>query len=140
MVSESYDSLQEAMGVPPSNQQRIEMLERGLGDLRSTMVEQISAAVSGATLEMQQTLIEQLTKSMEQITQHLVERIARAKERQDTLLNVLKADQEKFQAEIRSSITSLKISETVQGEGMKQTSGHRNGKRRPERGRRGRFG
>lgn len=73
------------------------------------MVEQISAAVNSATIEMQKNLIEQLSKSMEQTTQRLEERIARSKERQDALLNVLKAEQDKFQAEMRSSITSLKI-------------------------------
>lgn len=129
------------MGAPPSNQHRIEMLEKGLGDLRSTIVEQISVAVNGATLEMQQTLIEQHTKSVEQTTQLLKERLTRAKERQDTLLNVLKAEHDKFQAEVRSSMTSLKISETSQGRG------HRNGKARglnkedgAESGRPGGFG
>lgn len=96
------------MGAPPSNQHRIEVLEKGLGDLRATMAEQISTAMNIATQEMRKTLIEQLTNSLEQTTQRLEDRIARTREKQEGFMNLMKGEQEKFQVEMRSSLSSLK--------------------------------
>lgn len=92
------------------------------------MVEQISAAVSGATVEMQRNLADQIAKSMEIASQELEERVARAKDCQDALLNIMKADQERFQTELRSSLSSLKVGERVNGEAEIGSIGHRNGK------------
>lgn len=94
------------MGAPPTNQHRIEMLEQGLGDLRTTMAEQILVSVQAATQEMQKSLITQLTNSLEQTSQRLEDRIARSREKQDVFMNLLKGEQEKFQEEIRSTLTS----------------------------------
>lgn len=127
MVSELDDS---AMVAPPTNQHRIEMLEQGLKDLHTVMAEQISVAVNTATQEMQKTLIEQLTNSLEQTTQRLEERIARSREKQDRFLNQLKGEHDKFEQEMRSTLTSLKAGETLQREFRKFSSDQRIGKGR----------
>lgn len=75
------------MGAPPSNQQRIEALEKSLSELRSTMAEQIGMSVGTATSEMQQNFLEKLAATMEQ--------------------NM--ADQLKYQEEVRSTLSSLKL-------------------------------
>lgn len=75
-----------------------------LGELRSTIVEQISAAVNGATLELQQTLVDRLSKSLELTSQRIDDRVTKSKELQDALLNQLRLDQMQFQEEIRTTI------------------------------------
>lgn len=110
------------MGAPTTNQYRIEMLEQGLGNLKSTMEEQISVAVNAATYEMQKTLIKQLTNSLEQTTQRLENRIDRSKKKQDGFMNLVKGEQEKFQDEIRSTLTSFKVAETVHSKATKGSS------------------
>lgn len=118
------------MGAPPTNQHRIEMLEQGLGDLRTTMAEQILVSVQAATQEMQKSLITQLTNSLEQTSQRLEDRIARSREKQDVFMNLLKGEQEKFQEEIRSTLTSNKPTETLQGEIVKPSLEFRSGQGR----------
>lgn len=100
------------MGAPPINQHRIELLEQGLGDLYWAIAAQMFLAVNAATQEMQKTLFNQLTTSLEQTDQRLEARIARSREHQESF-----GEQEKFQAEMRSSLTSLKTADTIQGEG-----------------------
>ena len=100
------------MGAPPSNQFRIEQLEQGLVDLRAAMAEQVSVAVNSAARTMQSSLIDHLTLSIEQSMQRLEARAARSKDEQD-----------KFQAEIRSSLSALKASESVHTNGSNSHSG-----------------
>ncbi|XP_074328452.1 uncharacterized protein LOC141666362 [Apium graveolens] len=118
------------MGAPPTNQHRIEMLEQGLGDLRTTMAEQIAVSVQAAAQEMQKSLITQLTNSLEQTSQRLEDRVARSREKQDVFMNLLKGEQEKFQEEIRSTLTSFKPTETLQGEVVKPSPEFRFGQGR----------
>ena len=92
------------MGAPPSNQYRIEVLEKGLGELRSTIVDQISTAVNGATTDLQQALIDRLSKSLELSVQRIDDRVTKSKELQDALLNQLRWEQRQFQDEIRHTI------------------------------------
>ncbi|KAL8118331.1 hypothetical protein AgCh_016023 [Apium graveolens] len=115
------------MGAPPTNQHRIELLEQGFTTLQSTMAEQITVAVNTAAQEMQKTLIEQLANSLEQTTQRLEDRIARSREMQDVFMNLMKGEQEKFQEEMRSSLTTLKSMETLQGEVRKPSLENRSG-------------
>lgn len=115
----------ETMGAPPTNQFRIEVLERGLGELKTTMAKQISVAVQAATHELQNTLIEHLTNSLEQTAQRLEERIARSREKQEGFMNLMKGEQQKFQEEIRSTVTGMRMSEMT-----KITPGYRPGKER----------
>lgn len=64
----------------------------------------------------------------EQSTQRLEERLVGAKERQDALMNELRADQSKLQEEVRSTIMSLKLGEYGIGDSSKVQLGHRAGK------------
>ena len=96
------------MGAPPSNQYRIEVLEKGLNEMRSTVVEQISAAVTGASLDLQQTLSDRLSKAMDLAIQRLDDKVTKSKELQDSLLNQLRLEQSKFQDEVRLTLAGLK--------------------------------
>ena len=100
------------MGAPPSNQYRIEQLEQGLVDLRAAMAEQVSVPVNSAARTMQSSLIDHLTLSIEQSMQRLEVRVARSKDEQD-----------KFQAEIRSSLSALKQSDSALIHGSNSNSG-----------------
>ncbi|KAL8098051.1 hypothetical protein AgCh_030983 [Apium graveolens] len=113
------------MGAPPTNQFRIEVLERGLGELRSTMLEQISVSVQEATHDLQKTLIEQLTKTLEQTGQRLEDRVARSMKKHEGFMNLMKGEQDKFQEEIRSTMTMMKLSDMT-----KANSGYKSGKER----------
>lgn len=53
------------MGAPPSNQNRIELLEKGVSELRMGLAEQIAVGVQAATQDLHQKLIDQLTKSLD---------------------------------------------------------------------------
>lgn len=44
------------MGAPPSNQHRIELLEKGIGELRISLTDQINTAVKTASQELQKKL------------------------------------------------------------------------------------
>lgn len=68
------------MGAPPSNQARIESLEQGLNDLRSSITTQISQAVSTAAQDLQKTLLDHL--------------------------NTFRDEQRRLQEEIHSTLTS----------------------------------
>ena len=86
-----------------------------MGELKSTMAEKVMMAVNTTTQNMQRTLIEQITSTLEQSTQKLEAKVTRSKERQYSAIRVLRDKQDKFHEDIRSSLSSLKIIETVQG-------------------------
>lgn len=109
------------MGAPPSNQYRIEVLEKGLGELRGTMAEQIAVSVKAAAQEMQQNLVEQLTSSFEKTVMRLEDQMARSKENQDGFMTGVRGEQEKFQEEVRSALTSLKLATENPGEFVNST-------------------
>lgn len=92
------------------------------------MAEQIATAVQAATQEMQKTLIDHLTNTLEQTSHRLEDRIARSRERQEGFMNILKGEQERFQEEIRSTMTSLKGTNSGQGHTGKSSSEYRMGK------------
>lgn len=94
------------MGAPPTNQFRIEQLEQGMVDLRAAMAAQVAEAITTASRSMQSSLIDHLTLTMDQTVQRLESRIAKSRE-----------EQEQFQAEIRSTISSLKTSGSTPGGG-----------------------
>lgn len=47
------------------------MLEQEMGHLRATMAEEIATAIQAASQEMQKTLIDHLTNTLEQTSKHL---------------------------------------------------------------------
>lgn len=94
--------------------QRIDQVEEAVAGLRSSMMDEVAAAVNRAAHEMQQTLVAQITASLDQVTQKLQVRIDRARENNETLIEEVRKMQEDFQFEIRSTITSLKQNSTQQ--------------------------
>lgn len=51
--------------------QKIEQIEESVKELRRTTIEEVAEAVNRAALEMQQTLVAQITTNLDQITQKL---------------------------------------------------------------------
>lgn len=98
------------MAPQPENKQnqRIEQLEESVTDLRRTMTAEIAEAVNRAAIDMQQTLIAQITTTLDQVTQKLQIRIERGREVNETLIGEIQKKQDAFQAEMLSTVSSLK--------------------------------
>lgn len=69
--------------------QRIEQIEESIAELRRTMIDEVAGAVTRAAGDMQQTLVTQMTASLDQVTQKLQIRIERARETNETLMEEL---------------------------------------------------
>ncbi|WOG86525.1 hypothetical protein DCAR_0205736 [Daucus carota subsp. sativus] len=72
------------------------------------MAEQIAIAVTSATQELQRSLVDHLTLSIDQTSQRLEARIARSREQNEGMLNSIKDEQIRFQEEMKSSLSSLR--------------------------------
>lgn len=88
--------------------QRIDQMEEAVADIRKTMSEEVANAVNKAAIELQQTLISQITSSLDQVTQKLQTRIDRVRETNETILADVHRQQDEFQAELRSTVLSLR--------------------------------
>lgn len=69
-----------------------------------------------AAVEMQQTLVSQITTTLDQVTQKLQIRFERARETNETLIGEIQKKQEAFQSEMLSTVSLLR-STTVSGVG-----------------------
>lgn len=103
---------------PPTVAQRLELIEDKLSELEGVTKELVSKAVEKAVEAMKHSLTEVLlegqtlaTKRMgaefEALTGRLEGRVNRSREYHDTLINTMRSDQLKFQADIRSTLTGL---------------------------------
>lgn len=88
--------------------QRAEQVGVTMTDLQSSMTEEVTEAVNRAAAEMQQTLISQITTSLDQVTQKLQTRIDRVREYNETMISQVTRRQEEFQAEVRLTLSLLK--------------------------------
>ncbi|KAL2904878.1 Galactocerebrosidase [Bienertia sinuspersici] len=96
----------------PSNTQRLDQVEKELPGLRTFVSEQVAATVSTASLELQQTLATQITKSLEEATQKLGEdlsmrlggRIARSRENQEMMIAQLRQENVALCDEVRQTL------------------------------------
>ncbi|KAL8135172.1 hypothetical protein AgCh_010002 [Apium graveolens] len=109
------------MGHPPTTQQT-EKSEETLAclhaSIRSTVTEEVSAAVKGAMAAMEQ-LSDRFIRSfdetfkrqelhLDEATNRLEGRVNQAREHQQMMINMMKDDQLKFQAEVRATLSELK--------------------------------
>lgn len=92
--------------------QRIELVEEAIADLRNSMREEVTTAVNRATAEVQQALITQITASLDQVTHKLQVRIDRVRENNETLISEVTRRQGKFEAEMKSTLSTLQSAHT----------------------------
>lgn len=102
---------------PQPNTVRLDQLEEQLASINSTLTERISTAVDKAMSMMKKTLAEELAVSLEQTSykqqgeldnlgERLEGRITRSREHQE-MLNSMKGEHEKFQSEMRSTLSEI---------------------------------
>lgn len=107
----------EFMG-PPTVAQRVELLEEKLNCLEETIRDEVTKTVEKAMEAMRHTMTEVLmegqgmaTKKMgaefEALTGRLEGHVNRSREYHKTLINMMRNDQLKFQAEVRSTLTGI---------------------------------
>lgn len=105
---------------PPTVTQRVELIEEKLQDVDRAVKELVSKAVDKAMEAMRHTLTEVLmegqtltTKKMvaefEALSGRLEGRVNRSREYHETLINTIRSDQLKFQAEMKSTLTGLQV-------------------------------
>ena len=93
---------------PPTQTQRLEQIEESVADLRRSMIDQVAEVVNRAATDMQQTLVSQITSTLDQVTQKLQIRIDRARESNETLISDIQQKQDAFHSEVRSTVSALK--------------------------------
>lgn len=105
---------------PPTTAQRLDFLEQKVTDLEETMKEMVAKSVETAIEAMRHSLTEVLmegqnltTKKLgveiEAMTERLEGRISRSREYHETLINTMRTEQLKFQAEMRSTVTGVPL-------------------------------
>lgn len=102
---------------PAQPTQRLEQIEEAVAGIRSSMMDEVAEAVNRAATKMQQTLISQITTSLDQVTQKLQVRMDRVRENNETLIAAVMKRQEDFQSEMRAMLSTLRmINNNQQGE------------------------
>lgn len=105
---------------PPTVTQRVDQIEEKLTDLEGTISELVSKAVERAVAAMHHSLSEMLLEGQSKVTKQLgtdleamagrVEgRVQRTREFHESLINSMKNEQLKFQAEMRSTLTEMQV-------------------------------
>lgn len=128
-LSKSYLSLSKLVSerrskAPASTAQRVESLEEQISALQTSIADQIKQSVESAIGNLTQSITAQISSSVEQalkksgddlaaVSQRLEGRIDRTRENQDMVLAVVREEQAKFQAEVRSTISGFKIGDTL---------------------------
>lgn len=103
------------MGAPPSNQHRIELLEKGVSELRTTLAEQIAIGVQAATQDLQTKLTDRLTKSLDLQAQLMEERMAKSREKYEGVMEAWRGEQARFQEEMRLTMELVRQTQISQG-------------------------
>lgn len=103
---------------PPTVAQRVEMVEEKLQSMDETLKEMVGKTVDRAMEAMRHTMTEVLMDGQNQATKKMVAefealsgrlegRVNRGREYHETLINTMRNDQLKFQAEMKSTIAGL---------------------------------
>lgn len=103
---------------PPTVAQRIDQLEEKATGIEEAMADMVSRAVDTAMSAMKQSLTELLVEGqqvaakkqsadLDALANRLEGRLSRAREHQEQMINVIRADQLRFQADLKSTITGL---------------------------------
>lgn len=103
----------------PTVTQRVEELEDAVGNIEARLTAMVTQAVEKGLGAMKHSLVEMLLASQAETTKaqgaeleamgkRLEGRIARVREQQESLIYSMKDSQEKFQAEVRSTLTSFR--------------------------------
>lgn len=141
---------------PPNNNQRIETVEEKLMGLEKSIAERVDRAVekaiAAAISSLRETMTEQLQEGQSEVTKKMGEdmvalgvrlegRISRDRENQEVLINQMKADQSKFQDEIKSAISTLQISQgSPEEHRFEMSNGRYGGRDEGARGTEGNYG
>ena len=106
---------------PPTVTQRVDTLEEKVLDLDETLKEMVSQTVDKAMdamrhsltevlLEGQSLAVKKMGAEFEALTGRLEGRVNRSREHHETLINTMRNDQLKFQADVRSTLEKLDAS------------------------------
>lgn len=102
--------------VPSTNQQRFESLERSLEDVRAEMEERVTAAVNRAASGIQNTMVDTLASTVEQVMKRMESSMVKSREEQDS-----------FRKEMMLAMATLKVTGATQCVGASSTAGHESG-------------
>lgn len=112
---------------PPTVAQRLELLEEKLAEMEVTTKDFVTKAVDRAMEAMRHSLTEvlmegqsvaakQMGADFEALTGRLEGRVNRSREYHETLINAMRTDHLKFQAEMKSTLTGCQSKAAVHGD------------------------